>query len=1277
MSAPQSGSTASPAAVSAASPAASPAVVVSTVAPTPIPVAITGSSAAIAAPTPTGSAAILPVARIKALFSHVDDMRGVLTDLDAIKAQLKSLAGQVTPTTFSSFDASIMASSSAAEARITAVLATERATTAQLASAEARLKQQIATLERAIATTTAERDTLSANLIAANTTQAAAFHAALASAEASFKQLGSAQKTDFTNLTDAAQAATAVAQQNATDSKRMEDLARVTLAETEKELAARTQALAVATATTTVTQQSVLKLNEDIRKLEENLSNTSQRLDAANLVISNHNAAIAALIVQITQKIESLKKMVDSYEAHARAVETASTDSASTRAAEIAASDAELRQIRTDIATLESARGALEAAKDAETARATAAADTFSAQESGLRKTIADLTKQHLMASGLSSEAAALRVRQSELIRVRLMLQNECDEVRRAFSQLGTDFAAVAGGLIGIGKLYYSSREIISDAAYIAMPSQSEVQRASLSFAAIHADSTLNSMYLAGMSAASSHSYGAGVVPTFRSYVGMRTTAETHNYSVYRHIDDIVILVVAEVGSVKYVFEVKPPQLLPASGYEPDVFGKIVLKYRSTHEKIHAQLATRKGVTTPNLADWKSGYNTTTKALQAYLATCKDKYRIVYGAASNEELLSSTEPINIVMNDEYLEVDTTARETTAHKLNAYGKRFVYSCANHPISAPEFLTPMSSDIFTNPNSNWDALPGKLTNRKFWKAAELVTVLSAPNITHPISVTGPYTLNDFMDHTITPASIYSEVMAKYLPPPAASNTTGVNRGVFVIAAGASGTGKTTTLLRYVDPTGKTPHSNGLIMYAVEKMIKNNNNLAIYACFVDVYLQSARVLLRPDSTPDDLTAWEDSTWGSITFPVAGGVFELPDKAVLEIKSTDQFMDVKAATLDRIRVVRATALNADSSRSHLFIVLAYTRDDAQHPSNYSTTIFADLAGDENTALSRDTVTGEEMNAVDDYEYSLQSGATAVDQIRFAARLKTFAVKVRNNVMINAEGNAITADLSVMKALLRGEAQASSGVPVTKYQYYTNIVREPRKTYREIYNRRGSVDTRDAAAESDGSDSSKYPIYEQYLDVNAANAVATTTYTPVVSYDTDISKLLTQFRANKTIVLFGMVKLTGVSGGGAGTTLDFVASAAKGREGANLVPFREAITAFAGVTPSTCATAPIDTTLKLDGTDAAIIAAVSEHARFKAILSHMVHLTKEVNSSATTSYVFDSTKLSPTTATTAAPVIPFGGSPAGSPPGAGGTGESSRTLGPSPAGSRGLATGP
>lgn len=1244
---------ASPAAP-ATSPAASPAVV--PVAPTP---------------TVAGSTAILAVARIKSLFSHVGDMKGVLSDLDAIKDQLKTLAGQATPSTFASFDAAVMASNSTAQSRIATELAAERANSTRLTSVEAALTQQIAALDRAIVSTTAERDILSANLNAANTVQAAAFRAALAAAEASFKQLGSAQATQFKSLTDAAQAATLAAENIASENKRLETLARDSLAAKEKELGERTKDLDDATANATVTQKMLAKTRDDIRKLEATLANTLQHLDTANLVISNHNAAIDAIILSITQKIEALRILVDSYEAHAIAVESASTFSATARAAEIAASDAELLRIRKDIATLEAARGSLEAAKDAATARATASEDTFSAQEAGLRKSMEHLTQQQLVAQGLSSDAAALRVRQTELARVRSLLYNECRAVRTAFATLRTDFADAAGGLIGIGKLYYSSREIVEDAKYDTMSVPD--RRTAIKHGDIMADANLAPMYSVGMQAVQAQHYNSANI---RAYVGTRTGAEERDYTKYRHIEDIVILFVAEDGSVKYVFEVKPAQTLPASGNEPDVFGKIVLKYRSTHVMIHRQISKHNAklnppVITSSLQDWQAGYNKTTKELQEYLAMCKDTYRIVYGAASDEELRSSVEQINIVLNDEYLVA--APGETTAHQLNLLGKQFVYTCGQdatiRPSTTPAHMTQMSPVTYnTTPlMSELNAvIPDTLQHRKFWKAGELMAALSGTKIINPPSVTGPYNLNDFMDHNEPPANIFSEVMARYLPDSTATAYSGANRGVFVIAAGASGTGKTTTLLRYVDPAGVLPPINGMIMYAVSKMLLNNAGAVIYACFVDVYLQKARVLLRPDATPVNLSTWGDSKWDSITFPTGSDAFTLPENAVLTINDANHFMYVKAATLDRIRVVRATALNADSSRSHLFIVLAYTKDDAQHPSNYRTTIFADLAGDENTALSRDTVTGAEMNAMDEYNTH-----TDADQIQFAEMLRSFAVKVRNNVMINAEGTAITADLSIMKDLLRGEPKVRSiGGGASKYQYYTNIIRDPGKPYREIYDRR-RTDARTAATTSDVfNDSTKYPIYEQYLDVIAANATARVEYTPVVSYDTDIAKLLTLFRAKKNIVLFGMVKLTGVSGGGVGTTLDFVASAAKGREGPALVPFRNAITAFGKVTPTTCDNTPIDAALSLDGTNDAIIATAIEDARFKALVIDILRLTKDANAGLTTTYTFDSTKLSPTTATTAAPVITPGGPPTGSPPGGGG-GDSNSPLEPSPWGSR------
>ena len=364
--------------------------------------------------------------------------------------------------------------------------------------------------------------------------------------------------------------------------------------------------------------------------------------------------------------------------------------------------------------------------------------------------------------------------------------------------------------------------------------------------------------------------------------------------------------------------------------------------------------------------------------------------------------------------------------------------------------------------------------------------------------------------------------------------------------------------------------------------------------------------------------------------------------------ITDANEFMLIKENTLDRIRVVRATALNTDSSRSHLFISMGYTEDDARHPSRFSTTIFADLAGDEDTTLSRDTVTVAELNALDEYQRAAVGGA----QIPHAVHLRAFARKVRNNVMINAEGTAITADLTIIKSILRGNIAALNTAPassVVSLPYYAAVTRQPGVKYHETFARRQLLDKRVEATESDGVLPLVYPIYDQYLDILAANNQRTEMFTPAINPSTDIAKLMNIFRASKTVVLFGMVKLTGVSGAGAGTTLEFVASAAKGKAGPNLAAFDTAIKGFKTIMPLTCDTIASTSPPNIGVVNASIQATAALAVKFKALIADIETLTRDATT-LTTTYTFDASKFTaaaaPVPALGSAPAPPAGGVP-------------------------------
>lgn len=402
-----------------------------------------------------------------------------------------------------------------------------------------------------------------------------------------------------------------------------------------------------------------------------------------------------------------------------------------------------------------------------------------------------------------------------------------------------------------------------------------------------------------------------------------------------------------------------------------------------------------------------------------------------------------------------------------------------------------------------------------------------------------------------HTPSDAEVYTTSILKYFP----VRINDVSKGVCAIAAGASGTGKTATLIGHNEGGGT--FINGAVLNAIETLITKNGGDPIFVCFIDIYLQQARYLVGPSASGND------PTWRNIQdaeYSNSGKELTLTDTgAALKITSPIDFVTVKEATLDRIRVVRATSLNPESSRSHLFMSFGLTEELARNPSSNKAFVFADLAGDEDTKLSKNEITAEESGSIAAYNAAAAQTPKDIAEMHRCTWLKlSMARKRRTNYMIEAEGSAINADIAIMRGVLSGKladtaaAWRANPVNATSVLHYDKFMRIEGKPFEERVPRNSSNYT--ALDDRENTPSSTTGLYsaEDQLEDEIAftkSSKPDKSFTPSVETTCGMYKVLLACRTKKVTVLFGMVKLTGPSGYGSENTLTFVDSAAQGTD--------------------------------------------------------------------------------------------------------------------------------
>lgn len=897
---------------------------------------------------------------------------------------------------------------------------------------------------------------------------------------------------------------------------------RTTLAAKEAELASKTEALRVAeelakrTAASLVDGSNAISAAESQNRiLQTALDEEKLKLAASADSLAAHEAALSTLLEAFDERLRVLREMHVKFEEMARSADAEMGNLTAAKDAERKEAEARVREVMSMIEELQSAKHVVDIEHKEYFNRTSVQNAGFAQEIESLTARLAAANLDLDIARGADAKAAQLKQEMSQLSLAASKVARACQATHDAVAEADKAYMKRAGELVAIAKLFHSSREIVSKDEFSKLSKHDQDENYVLFESLLETERRMYSQGIRELNTAA------------RVFIGRRGKTELDVLKEQKrdNAPTFMLFVVRTGTDATTVWTMKPPRLIHSDpSFEPKTFGQLTLSLYNGN----AGMSKLTGRKPDEIGPWKDEIRNRRNLFMRDLTNLQKWYDITYDNVV--KTFDNLEDVNVVLAEDFISTDNILTET--------GKKLV-----------------------------EKLKKKHTG-KYWSMQHLQEkFLALKESDDAFTVQGPFQISTFTQHTVLPPTIFLDSVFKYILKPNAAPDAD---GLFTIAAGASGTGKTTTLIGKINRDSKEIEVEGSILSTVRKLLEfkkevGGSDPAVYVCFMDVYLQRARVLVNSTE------ATAGCKWEAIHFTEEP--LELPDTGVFKVVSTNSFLELKRTTLDRIRVVRKTSLNADSSRSHLFLSFGYTEEDARHPSSRSTLIFADLAGDENTALSSDPLTMEEQNAGTALaDAKIERDAEA--ESKAEALLLRVANKNRHNTMITAEGAAINADLVTMKHLLSGSTSTAMELKGdVSHEYYVDLPVMPNAEYTEYVPRRDSTNKLPNAEPGDARDSAeKYSIADQLADADYfANNAETADFTSTIGPTTDMFNLLGACRMAKMTVLFGMLKLTGPSAEGAATTLDFLQSASRSKTSSELESLKKALDNFKGeISPCT-----------------------------------------------------------------------------------------------------------
>lgn len=997
------------------------------------------------------------------------------------------------------------------------------------------------------------------------------------------------------------------------------------LAQSESDLAASETASAALTAKLTESEASLSASSSNAATLDAALRALTSTRDAmvvrkqeADATIEGYEVAIEQFLTSLTDRMGVLDTMHEGYLTQLKALQA---DSIASRAG----SEAAIRVVRDELANINSERDATELAKhqvESDLAqvqlsmKATAAAHAIETTEHAA--TIRRLEADIAIAAGMDAEKVALSSSLSELNHEKRKVIAACEAATAAHVKASGELLNQKKGLVGVAKLFYSSVTVYDKGADIKLDdSVPYVDPAGV--AAI-------------LNAAQSYTPALSDTTDITVYAGKRTAKEIKQRNDLGYVeasDETALLAVRQLSDTAQVMWIRqPPGFKVTAKYKPGAggFGKYTTQFcvpvatfaQSMAINVDADgsfLSPAKARTSQTVLyraierftpeEFKTKISAQRAELDSIMSTNLRKYDLEYEVATDAELADNTPTgtctINIILPD------TFAFSVPSSKLTARGIQMFNFLMNKAVIESQLtyagvkISPIGAagDYFNNPERNKRGanaadvdLKSKMPHKMFWQISDFINAMrDTTNLVEvaPATISSAHRATQFSSYKDNGPEVFSRSVFSYWP-----RSDGSSPGLAVIAAGASGTGKTTTVIGRIAPDGLTVQSAGAVIETVNKMLTYGATRAeIWVVFIDVYLQQARQLILDTSISGDECKW-------IPIDFSTPYLILDENSAQRISSESDFLRARSASLDRIRVVRKTELNDESSRSHLFMIFGYSKDDVMHPARKTVLVYADLAGDENTRLSTTQISPAENEyaaAIAD-KANTSANYSASDRHGAQALKLSFLLKTRTNSIIEAEGAAINADISIMKSILENKPPASGG-GVQSCTYNAPGERTHGQKFAEHIPRRtpavSIAPNERVEYEFTPDDATNPPDVYSIEDRIADIETYEKTHGPVTvtisraAEQSDIYKLLTRLRVDKLVVLFGMLKLTGASSLGAGITLDFIETAAKGVENKALDTISDAITKFSGNMPTNCSdpvsTIPTDATIatKLD----------------------------------------------------------------------------------------------
>lgn len=439
---------------------------------------------------------------------------------------------------------------------------------------------------------------------------------------------------------------------------------------------------------------TIADMEKDMFNLNAAYKAMSDQYAIADGRLTDHAVLLGVVQTDLRGKLLELERLHTDYRSLASDIRTNITDTTKSSEAEKVVADAKATNLELKIVELSATIAQITASRDGLMANKLAFESEHRKSTTDTERIIGDLQTSLAVARGASLESEKQKQAIEALQQANVRIAAACQEAQKAGNAALAEHAGRVGGLIGVTKLFYSSKAIVSSVQFDAMDSVLKSKYASV----VSLDSVQTSMYNACIAAAQTYTDTTRSISnlsdtnSIQVAMGVRTRNERANGMDIMPTGMLTVRKLSDTASLTWVMH--PPSKIPR--VSPTIFGRYTTAGFIANRQLFRMA---KGLTSTLIAIDDATYTAYAaqvaeekKRVEDYITSLFLKYNIYYESATEADTISKdpTRRVHYILPSAYFTPDRIGLNDAGIRLINIGQIF-----------PPIKLPVQGSLFSDP------------------------------------------------------------------------------------------------------------------------------------------------------------------------------------------------------------------------------------------------------------------------------------------------------------------------------------------------------------------------------------------------------------------------------------------------------------------------------------------------------------------------------------------------------------------------------------------------